>query len=93
MKNMTVIQPRSGEKICPVISWGKIVRRVLSYKGTSINTYVNTILIGKKTHFVKASEMYDQISNTVDNMTGLGFTGADVGNHSIRSALAMDLYL
>ena len=26
-------------------------------------------------------------------MTGLGFTGADVGNHSIRSALAMALYL
>ena len=93
LKNITVTQPRSGKKICPVIIWAKIVRRVLSYKGTTLNTYVNTVLVGKTTHFVKASEMYEQILNTVDNMTGLGFTGADVGNHSIRSALAMALYL
>ena len=54
---------------------------------------MNAILVGKKIHFVKASEMYDQTSNTVDNMTGLGFTGDYVGTHSICSALAMALYL
>ena len=31
-KNITVTQPRSGKRICPVIIWAKIVRRVLSYK-------------------------------------------------------------
>ena len=93
MKNITVSQPRSGKKICPVIIWGKIVRRILSYKGTSKNTYVNAVLVGKKKHYVRASEMYEQITNTVNSMTGLGFTGDDVGNHSIRSALAMALYL
>jgi len=50
-------------------------------------------MVGKKTHFVKASEMYEQIKATVNTMSGLGFTGDDVGNHSIRSALAMALYL
>ena len=93
MKNITVSQPRSGKKICPVIIWGKIVRRVLSYKGTSKNTYVNAVLVGKKKHYVRASEMFEQITNTVNSMTGLGFTGDDVGNHFIRSALAMALYL
>jgi len=92
-KNITVTQPRSGKRIYPVIIWAKIVRRVLSYKGTTLKTYVNAVMVGKKTHFVKASEMYEQITNTVNIMSGLGFTGDDVGNHSIRSALAMALYL
>ena len=38
-------------------------------------------------------EMLIHIRHTVDNMTGLGFSGKDVGTHSIRSSLAMALYL
>ena len=37
--------------------------------------------------------MLTQIRHTVNNMDGLGFTGAEVGTHSIRSSLAMALYL
>ena len=92
-KNITVSQPRSGKDICPVLIWAEIVQRVLSYKGTTENTPVNAIQIGKTRSYLKATEMYDHIRNTVNNMKGLGFTGNDVGTHSVRSSLAMALYL
>ena len=93
MKNITVTQPRSGKELCPVIIWAKIVLRILSYKGTTKNTFVNAVVVGKQCHYIKAAEMYEHITNTVNITTGLGFTGEDVGNHSIRSSLAMALYL
>ena len=37
--------------------------------------------------------MFQYLRHTVDNMTGLGLTGRDVGTYSIRSRLAMALYL
>ena len=37
--------------------------------------------------------MTTQLKHTVDNMSGLGFKGKDVGTHSIRSSFAMALYL
>ena len=37
--------------------------------------------------------MFQHIANTVGNMEGLGFTKDEVGTHSIRSSLAMSLYL
>ena len=92
-KNVTVTQPRSGKPLCPVLVWGKIVQQVLSYKGSTENSPVNTILIGKNRHYLKASEMFEHLTHTVDNMPNLGFTGKDVGTHSIRSSLAMALYL
>ena len=33
------------------------------------------------------------LRHTVNNMSGLGFTGDDVGTHLIRLSLAMALYL
>lgn len=68
VKNIRCTQPWSGKEIYPVI-----IRCVLSYKDIMTNTHVNTLRIGKQSHFVKAIEMYTQISNTLDNMTGLGF--------------------
>ena len=50
-------------------------------------------MVGKTTHYVTDKEMFKHLGNAVDNMTGLGFTGKQVGTHSIRSILAMALYL
>ena len=92
-KNITVTQPRSNKDMCPVMVWGKIIRRILSYKKTSESTPVNVVQIGKNLHQVRSAEMTTQLKHTVDNMSGLGFTGKDVGTHSIRSSFAMALYL
>ena len=90
---ITVTQPRSGKTICPVRIWAKIILRIMSYKGSSDRTKVNAVLVGKRLTYVTRAAMLKHIRHTVDNMTGLGFTGADVGTHSIRSSLAMALYL
>ena len=83
-KNITVTQPRSNKEICPVIIWAQVVARVLSYKGTTTNTYVNTVFIGKQRYYVKATDMFQHISVTVDSMQDtLGFDGSKVGTHSI----------
>ena len=92
-KMISVTQPRSGKQICPVIIWAKIILRVLPYEGASEETFVNAVMIGKKMSFIKRDDMLTHIRHTVDNMSGLGFTGKDVGTHSIRSSLAMALYL
>ena len=92
-KMITVSQPRSGKTICPVVIWAKIILRILSYKKTSEDTKVNAVQIGKTLSYIKREEMLQHIRHTVNNMSDLGFTGKDVGTHSIRSSLAMALYL
>ena len=92
-RDITVTQPRSGKTLCPVITWGKIIHRILTYKGSTESTPVNTVFIGSKRHYVTANEMFKHIRHTVDNSSGLGFSGNDVGTHSIRSSFAMALYL
>ena len=92
-KMITVSQPRSGKPICPVIIWARIVLRVLSYKKTSDKTKVNAVQVGKKLTYVKREDMLTHIRHTVNNMKGLGFTGSEVGTHSIRLSLVMSLYL
>ena len=76
-----------------MIIWAKIVLRVLFYEGTSYKTQVNAFSAGKKVSFIKRDEMLRHLRHTVDNMSGLGFSGKDVGTHSIRSSLAKPLYL
>ena len=92
-KMITVTQPRSGKTICPVRIWAKIILRILSHNGTSEKTKINAVQVGKELKYITRDEMLQHIRHTVDNMTGLGFKGADVGTHSIRSSLAMALYL
>ena len=43
--------------------------------------------------YIKREDMMTRIQHTVDNMKGLGFTGSEVGTHSIRFSLAIALYL
>ena len=92
-KMVTVTQPRSGKPICPVIVWAKIILRVLSYEGSSEDTCVNTIRTNKGISYITREEMLTHIRHTVNNMSGLEFKGEEVGTHSVRSSLAMVLYL
>ena len=69
------------------------INMVRNGKQYSQNTSVNVVLVGKKCHYIKAADMYTHITNTVNDTTRLGFTGDDLGNQSIRSSLAIALYL
>ena len=58
----------------------------LSYKVTSENTKVNVVRIGVKLKYITRDEMMTHLRHTVDNLLGLGFTGANVGTHSFRAS-------
>ena len=92
-KDITVTQPKSGNHICSVKIWSCIISRILHYKGTSKDTDVNAVLGEKILLYISRDEMMSHLQPTVNNMTGFGFTGEDVGTHSIKSSLAMALYL
>ena len=92
-KKLTVTQPRSIKPLCPFLLWGKIVQRILGYKGSTAKSPVKKIIIGKTRHYLQAKEMMNHLKHTVENMKNLDFTGKHVGTHSIRSSLAMALYL
>ena len=81
-KNITVTQPCSNKEICPVLIWAEIVVRILQYKGTTENTYVNTVFVGKQRYYVKTTDMFNHLAATVDVMQdSLGFDGSRVGTH------------
>ena len=86
-------QPQSGKTLCLVLILGGIFQRILGYKGSTENSPVNSLMIGTSQHYLRDSEMLKHISNTVDNMDGLGFKGKDTGTHYIHSSLVMALYL
>ena len=50
------------------------------------------LIVGKR-HYITGLETCQHFKHIVNNMTGLGFTGDDVGTYSIRFSLAMALYL
>lgn len=82
--------------VCPVLSWIKIVRRVLSYHGSSSDSPVN---LAKDAHGNVVSVSSDQALQYLRQLATelgpdvLGFTADEIGTHSIRSGGAMAMYL
>ena len=83
--------------MCPVRSWAKVSRLVLSYSGSDDSTPVNTYFDEDKKiiTLLPASEMLSAIRTTVTRMgvDTLGFTASECGTHSNRSGSAMAMYL
>ena len=95
-KEADITMHRSNDKkLCPVLSWGSIIKRILSYKNTDENTPVNYVLVKNKPYYIKSKDVMSQIRLIVALIgeATLGFGPDDVGTHSIRSSFAMFLYL
>lgn len=81
--------------LSPTKAWAAVVVRILSYPGTDMTSQVNIVRIGKNNCYVTAKQIAVHLRTTV-NFIGkakLGFTGDEVGTHSVRSSFAMLLYL
>ena len=96
-KDTPITQHRSGTDVCPVLAWGSLVHRIMSYRGAHLNLPVNTY---KQTnhaqfYFITQKEILQHIRSTVLSIgkNKLGFSPHEVGTHSIRSSFAMQLYL
>ena len=95
-RHESVTMHRSGDPVlCPVRAWASVARRVLSYPGTDETSTVNTILLNDTISTISSSTVRTKLRSAVDDIgvDKLGFTGKDIGTHSIRSGAAMAMYL
>jgi len=80
----------------PVVAWATIVRRVLSYPNTNLDSAVNLVLREDgKPHLITSQSALLYIRKLTKELgkDTLGFEPSDVGVHSIRSGGAMGMYL
>ena len=64
-KEVPITQHRSGTDICPVLAWGSLVYRIMSYKDSHLDWPVNTFKITPESpiHFITqkgSSTIYKQ---------------------------------
>ena len=85
----------NNSKLCPVLAWGSITTRILSYKNTNENTPVNYVILKSKPYYIKSKDVMSLIRLNVALIgeATLGFGPDDVDTQSIRSSFAMFLYL
>ena len=96
-RDAQITQHRTNDSLlCPVLSWSSIVRRVLSYSGTSASTSVNAYQDASgKLCFLSSKTVLINL-RTVARRIGrdhLGYGELEIGTHSFRSGAAMAMYL
>ena len=97
VKNEPAIRRRAPKNhpLCPVRIWAKIVDRIWSYRSSTDDTPINTILVRKKPRLIKASTIRTKIRGAVIKLgeSNLGIKASKVGTHSIRTSCATMLSL
>lgn len=90
-----ITQHRNKHTLCPVKNLAKLTKRISRYKGTDMNSTVNTIYQGNKLEKIKSEEALKRIREIVKifGKEDLGFDHTEIGTHSIRSSTAMQLFL
>ena len=94
-KMIMVTQHKNNTELCPVRALTAINNRILSYKGTGLDSQINTIDYNGKLRCIHSTEVFAQIRHVVRGFgqDDLGFTHKEVGTHPIRSSAAMQLFL
>ncbi|KAL7527766.1 hypothetical protein ACHAXR_003333, partial [Thalassiosira sp. AJA248-18] len=83
------------DELNPVKLYAKTIRRLRSYPGYSDKWEIYTFFDGKSFTKISAKEILIDLRASVDaiGVDILGFTSKDIGTHSVRSSLAMMMYL
>ena len=95
-KNESINLHKTSDKtLCPVKSWAKTINRIWTYEGTSLDTPINEFRRNNKSFQISNNNIKNALKSTVDTMQdfNLGFSGDDVGTHSIRAGGAMAMVL
>ena len=95
-KHNTVIHGRTDDPtLCPVLQWGRLVNRILSYPGTSQDTQVCTVWRHGRLDKItsKQVQLALRAACTAVGSARLGFELHEIGTHSLRSGAAMEIYL
>ena len=82
---------------CPVILWASVIKRILSYPLTCLDTQVNVWFDQKSNSlkYITSNMIRSQLRGTAAAIGKalLGFDPKEIGCHSIRSGFAMAMYL
>ena len=94
-KMQTITQQRTGLRLCPVRCWAKLVKRILSYAGTSGESPVNVVRVNGELVEVTDEEVTSVLRATVTAIgeQRLGFSSDRVSTHSVRASTVMALLL
>jgi hypothetical protein len=96
-KNMDTITLMASEDsiLCPVRAAAAIIKRIKKYPGTTPNSPISTYSNNDIIHQATLDYMINALRNAVAGIgeIKLGIKKEDVGTHSIRSGVAMAMYL
>jgi len=95
IRNEQVTQHNNQDcELNPIVNWAETVTRLRGYPGYRDDWEVYKFYDGSFSN-ITATEMLEDIRAAVDEIGEeiLGYTSADVGTHSVRSSLAMLMYL
>jgi hypothetical protein len=96
IRDETVSQDNNDKlKLNPVILMARTIQRLRSYPGYSDKWELYTFYDGKAFSRIASAEILTTLKVAVDavGVDVLGFTSDEIGTHSVRSSLAMMMYL
>ena len=90
-----ITQHKNKYDLCPVKTLAKMTKRILNYKGTTMNSHINTVMIDDTLIEIKSEQVLKRIREVVKHFgtDDLGFNETEIGTHPIRSSAAMQLFL
>jgi hypothetical protein len=92
----TVTQWRTRHApLCPITQWAALVKRILSYPGSTKNTKVSRVMIGTRISNITSKIVETVLRDSVKTYgkAKLRIYTHEVGTHSIHSGSAMAMYL
>jgi hypothetical protein len=95
-RDATVTQHRTRDpELCPVLLWSAIIKRILSYPSTDIDSPINTYRVRGELKEITSKMILQRLRAVVSHIgeAELGFKTHEIGTHSIRSGAAMAMYL
>jgi hypothetical protein len=96
LKHDTVIHGRTDDSVlCPVLQWARLVKRIWTYPGASLDTPVCTVWRNGRMEHITSKSILQHLRAACSSYGSarLGFEPHEVGTHSLRSGAAMEMYL
>ena len=90
-----ITQHRNKYDLCPVKARAKMTKRIFNYKGKTMNSHINTVMIDDTLVEIKSEHVLQRIREVVKyfGIDDLGFNETEIATYSIRSSAAMQLFL
>ncbi len=92
----TVTHGRTNASVLgPVLQWARLVSRIWTYPGASLDTNVCTVWQNSRMEHITSKTILQHLRAACATIRSacLGFEPHEIGTHSLRSGAAMEMYL